>query len=521
MNGTRTERTFLGTVLGMVLLGPAAAAAQAPAQASMPAKGAETAVALAAGGQLEDVLGRAGFQLQTGSIEYLDTVKEACLKRLPDALGNNPWPNAYLSLALPNPLGSSYELPNPWSWQLREDEAVLIVGKTPPPAAYFSYQTWVAALPGDYAYDPVTKAKTLATRRSIAVGDATNIATVRTKGRDPADRKIVYVVTANRTTEARLRTALRTAGIADESINVETISPVIAPLGIGPAGSIFFWAQRVAVPDDEDALTSYIKSPPYTVYRVTPTSPLATDPEPLPVLRTRGTGYTEMGLWPAVKRLRQAILEKEGAASPKLTATELVPRIWQTKLPGTGQLELLEKPFAGLQVGSFLWAATRDTNYFQSPYFMLRSAVDEYVIVFGVNHQKSGKATYSSVSVYLEPNQETGPGREFGLGTVLDRTFGQSARYYLPDDPQADSLYVLKLARSCRGTGPACLEIKAPPQVDMNGIHYDCDPPIDLETKLMYYVVRGYMEPATKVGPDDNELVWDRGIYFSASPKQQ
>lgn len=55
----------------------------------------------------------------------------------------------------------------------------------------------------------------------------------------------------------------------------------------------------------------------------------------------------------------------------------------------------------------------------------------------------------------------------------------------------------------------------------MNEVHYDCDPPIDLETKLMYFVARGYMEPGTNVGPDDNELVWDRGIYFSASPKQQ
>ena len=189
--------------------------------------------------------------------------------------------------------------------------------------------------------------------------------------------------------------------------------------------------------------------------------------------------------------------------------------------PGTGQKEILEKPFAALQVDNFLWAATRDTNYFQSPYFMLRSTVDEYVIVYGVNHQKSGKATYASVSVYLEPNQESGPGREFGLGTALDRSFGQSARYYLPDDPQADSLYVLKLARSCGGSGPACLEVRPPAQLDMNGVHYDCDPPIDLDAKLMYFVARGYMEPETSVGPDDNELVWDRGIYFSASPKQQ
>ena len=30
----------------------------------------------------------------------------------------------------------------------------------------------------------------------------------------------------------------------------------------------------------------------------------------------------------------------------------------------------------------------------------------------------------------------------------------------------------------------------------------------------MFFIFRNYMEPATKVGPDDNELVYDRAIYF-------
>ncbi len=120
---------------------------------------------------------------------------------------------------------------------------------------------------------------------------------------------------------------------------------------------------------------------------------------------------------------------------------------------------------------------------------MLRSGVEEYVLVSGVHHQKSGKATCASVSAYLEPSQETARGREIGLGTVLDRDFGGSARSYLPGDPEADSLYVLELARSC-GAEPYCLEIKAPPRVDMNGLHDDRDPPIDLETKLVYAVAR-------------------------------
>jgi hypothetical protein len=30
----------------------------------------------------------------------------------------------------------------------------------------------------------------------------------------------------------------------------------------------------------------------------------------------------------------------------------------------------------------------------------------------------------------------------------------------------------------------------------------------------MFFIFRSYMEPATNVGPDDNELLYDRAIYF-------
>jgi hypothetical protein len=30
----------------------------------------------------------------------------------------------------------------------------------------------------------------------------------------------------------------------------------------------------------------------------------------------------------------------------------------------------------------------------------------------------------------------------------------------------------------------------------------------------MFFLWRAYLEPATNVGPDDNELLYDRAIYF-------
>jgi hypothetical protein len=75
-------------------------------------------------------------------------------------------------------------------------------------------------------------------------------------------------------------------------------------------------------------------------------------------------------------------------------------------------------------------------------------------------------------------------------------------------------LYAMKLARHCsEEEKDYCLEVKQP--TDMNDQEIVCNPPIDLDKVDMYAIFRAYMEPATSVGPDDNELLWDRGIYFT------
>ena len=87
-------------------------------------------------------------------------------------------------------------------------------------------------------------------------------------------------------------------------------------------------------------------------------------------------------------------------------------------------------------------------------------------------------------------------------------------------------LYAWKVARHCNGEA-FCLELKTEFS-DLNGQPYQCnlydyytDPenpiplgPFDLNNADLFFLWRSYMEPATKVGPDDNELLYDRAIYF-------
>jgi hypothetical protein len=463
-------------------------------------------------------LQQAGFSLTEGQFTYWDMTQAACEGQAPQA-GNNPWPNVYLSLQLPPHPGVEPPLPIDRFWQLGEDEAIVLVGQTPPGVSFFSYQTFTVMVPG------------IQQRMMVAVGDAINMRTINTIGPDKYNRPIVYIITGNRETERRVRAAALKAGYPASIINVETISPIIAPLGIGAEGSWFVLANRLAVTLDPTAVENYARNPPYEAFRVTPDRPLKDDPEPVPVLRVRGTGYTEMPLYPSLKNLRQAILDTYSGMPAKELDTKVVQ---QTALPDNHEI-ITEKPYVALQRGIDPWGISRDNaNVNSYPSFRLRDEVDEFVIVYGANHQTTGKATYASFSVYVD--QE----RWFGLpnSTVTSNNYdpdgqpGDSARRFLcPDDPSkcpddVQYLYAWKVARHCNGED-FCMELKAE-FVDIDGQPYECNlydwynfeegqpviGPFDLDAGDIFVNWRAYVEPATNVGPDDNELLYDRAIYF-------
>ena len=99
-----------------------------------------------------------------------------------------------------------------------------------------------------------------------------------------------------------------------------------------------------------------------------------------------------------------------------------------------------------------------------------------------------------------------------------------TTRAQCPDDVQY--LYAWKVARHCNGED-FCLELKAE-FVDMDGQPYECNlydwygnpshPPLigpfDLDAADIYVNWRAYVEPATNVGPDDNETPVRPGDLF-------
>lgn len=134
--------------------------------------------------------------------------------------------------------------------------------------------------------------------------------------------------------------------------------------------------------------------------------------------------------------------------------------------------------------------------FLQDPKITLGNDTDEFIIVYGVNHAATGKATYSNFAIY-------GAAGWNGVRAITDADFSGSAEEYLPDNPNAKYLYVYKLARNCSEDDQYCYEV--PYGVGAYGIELD---------QPLFVAWRAYMENTTKTGPAYSEIVYDQAIKF-------
>jgi len=371
----------------------------------------------------------------------------------------------------------------PKEFQLQSNDAVILIGKTPPPVAYFSYLIYLRR-----HYDDKSHQRKLV---FASLGDAMNLHTLKTSagmGSGPFKRDFVIVTTADRGIDARIQSAAGLAGISQGIFNTAVIPTSLVTLGAGSTSDTLLFLHRLFLPETghQNDVEEYLKDPGAVVFHVRPkTPPAQPDPYPMPDLRIRGTGHTEMDLMPALQALRKAILQEHAA----LHAAEFTTSVWLTEADD------------GIQRGINLLGETRDTSYLRSNFFRLPNSPDEFLVLYGVNHEAVGKATYSNFSIY---NKE----KELGIAGEHSRHLAGSAdRYDLgPYQHQARFLYVWKAARDCNGD-PDCLTISLPPDIG------DC-PPVDLDTDL-FVAFRAYVEPETCVGPAWHEILYDQAIRFT------
>ena len=120
---------------------------------------------------------------------------------------------------------------------------------------------------------------------------------------------------------------------------------------------------------------------------------------------------------------------------------------------------------------------------------------NDFIIVYGVNHVATGKATYSNIGAF-------GADIYNGIGAISNLDFNGTADARLPGNANVKYPYVYKITRHANGdshsfevpTGPGAYDIRL-------------DQPLFIQW-------RSYLEAATKTGLSYSEIVYDRAIKF-------
>jgi hypothetical protein len=460
----------------------------------------------------EQALEKDGFTVQQGSIGFFDFIKLYEAGVLPCAYGNNP-STKYLTYFVPPAPGHKVPelfskvavalgISSNWSsfWNLGPDEAVVFVGRTPPECKYLSFDHYLMSR--TYGNE---------TRWIFGnIADTVNNLVINTEGTpnglpgNPFNQTTVLVATADGGINQRIRDAAISAGYSGDVINTQVFPSAMLNMGLENSSDTYMMVIRPALYKDKQAGDEYINHTPATVFRITPNQTTKLDPYNYPELRVRGTGKTEFDLMPDLETLREAILNKHS----NLDATELPTS--QTVTVGSDGMQRGIDVIGPDNDCCYLWSENQTISsptppfpnlsqyypFLKHPRITLGNDPNEFIIVYGVNHVATGKATYSNFALY-------GSDIWNGVKAITNEDFNGSAEAYLPGKPNAKYFYIYKLTRHCGGD-PYCYEVPTGPGAYGIGL----DQPLMLAWRI-------YLEKATKTGPSYSEILYDRAIKFS------
>ncbi len=422
------------------------------------------------------------FEVRYGLLHVSDY--SGCCDLDANCLGNNP-ATPYLAWALPpGPDEAPRDYPDafePWgplpdpamsrTFRLRSDEAVVLMGKMPPSAAYTGQRSYLGARFEGGALVPVLG----------SLGPSLNNRVIEADRGTSAiwDTPFIVVTSADAMVEQQVETLLVDAGFDPATIHYDRLPGPLLDMGLHDDADVFQITWRTAVIEDPSAEAVFYSNPEATVLRLTPREPLPTlTPHDVPELPGRGSGTTELDLQPAVDALGDAIR----AANPTTTPIESTHHpVFQPTL------ECIIEPRCAGDI--------RDRLVMISPWFLLPDD-DTYAMVYGVNHARAGKASYSNITV-LEALHT------IGLNSLNNVDMVGTARAWLPDHPQVDDLFATMVRRDCSGVDVPCQEVSI-----------GC-PGASVDTELRI-TSRAYLEPSTGAAPLETELVLDRTMFFPA-----
>ncbi|MFH0802250.1 MAG: hypothetical protein V2A78_07680 [bacterium] len=466
------------------------------------------------------------FTVQEGQVIYLDALKMASEGLLKSCFGNNQG-SPYLTYILPpapgqnpaagqnppvhyNPNDPNNYPANPdfyppgLLYKLRNDEAIVFIGKITPKCVYFGYRSYVFYVenkPGkEYPPNSVIGNSTTGLYHPIfgSLGDQLNNLNIYSDGTPsgkpgvPFDSVTAIIVSADRGINQRVRSALVQSGYPSYMVNDDVIPSGFVKMGLEKGKDAFSYLMRISQFENAAAGKNFLDTLGSTsrVFRVTPQDSTALQPYPVPVLKPRGSGKSEFEILSNVTEdmeyLRSRILQTY--AAPGYNYTELNTVIG------------IPEGFVAYANDVNAQGDNRDTTYLKADDFQFNSD-DDFLIIYGLNHDMSGKSIYNNAVFY-------GKALLNGVATVFSQLFLHSAVSYFPQGySNADKYYVYKMARNA-SPGENCVVIpKSTGNPD--GSAYGVD-----NNQDVFVAFRAYIELATGIGTSYYEIQYDRAIIF-------
>jgi hypothetical protein len=473
-------------------------------------------------------LNKRGFIVQEGSISYIDILKLASEGKVNSALGNNvgapyaicllpPAPNQDPSEGQQPQIGYNSDNPNNFpanidflapgfASKLRPDEAIVLIGSTPPPALYYSLRSYLGFALNqpkkDYSEYITAGNDDIGFYHMIfaSLGDQLNNYNLWTdntpKGAPghPFNSSTIIISTADRSINKQIRDALSIAGYSPNIMNDDNIPMELVNMGLEKGKDTFIYMMRIALWLNQSIGSQYLHNIDkfIKVLRITPRVPRTNlNPWSVPTLKIRETGISEYQVVPNCRNdlnhLRNEIIKKYGGSEYNhvdLNFTVGIPDNYNAILRDIN-----------------VYGDNRDAVYFKTENFQLTSD-DDFVIIYGINHERTGKAIYSNASFY---GAELFNGVAGAFSTVQ---FPDTADQFFPEGYEnAGYYYVYKMARKADEDNVVIIPYSIGNPL---GKAYGVD-----NNQDSFMTFRVYLDKIAMVGPYIFDIIWDRVILFT------
>lgn len=420
-----------------------------------------------------------GFEVRMGEANKQFPI-EFCLARYtPDANGNNVGV-PYFGIQMPPPPGQDSLFSVPLMYNVKLDEAVILIGKTPPKCKYFSYRSYLYNRYYDFPPPPERK------KINASLGETTSL--YRMRPDLPLDsmfsRNFAVIMAADSILAMEAKAIILAATTA--------IAPADIHFDILPSGDLFRcgknleadWTNilhRVSLFEDTVAQNDYMDHPPLEVLQVSRKFPATPGLWSIHPFLPRTSGMTEFNLFHDMELLEFGIYE---------TYHQDYEIIWLSSTPFN-----LES-YTAIQQGVNAFGDNHDCLYVLTNNFLLGE--DDIAMAYGVDHTQTGQAVYDNVIIY---------GCKYfdGFGGLTNEMMAKSARQFFQDTTVADKFYAYCFSRHPIPGNPYVFIVPTDTNNTLSGINLD---------DSAFLCTRLYVNSVTKIGPDPLEVIIDRFVLL-------